>query len=73
MPKFKHGIYLSRYEEPLFEAFSLLRLERSENLCVLKKDAFIRENMDVLLSSIADKLLVAADELSKTYFSHYDE
>lgn len=73
LPKFKHGIYLSRYEEPLFEAFSLLRLERIDNLCILKKDAFIRENMDVLLSSIADKLLRAADELSKTYFSHYDE
>ena len=73
LPKFKHGMYLSRYEEPLFEAFSLLRLERIEILCALKKDAFIRENMDVLLSSIADKLLRAADELSKTYFSHYDE
>jgi uncharacterized circularly permuted ATP-grasp superfamily protein/uncharacterized alpha-E superfamily protein len=73
LPKFKHGMYLSRYEEPLFEAFSLLRLERIDTLCALKKDAFIREKMDVLLSSIADKLLRAADELSKTYFSHYDE
>lgn len=73
LPKFKHGMYLSRYEQPLFEAFSLLRLERIDNLCVLEKDTFIRDNMDVLLSSIADKLIVAADELSKTYFSHYDE
>ncbi|MDD5385561.1 MAG: circularly permuted type 2 ATP-grasp protein [Sulfuricurvum sp.] len=73
LPKFKHEMYLSRYEEPLFEAFSLLRLERIENLCVLEKDAFIRKNMEMLLSSIADKLIVAADELSKTYFSHYDE
>jgi len=73
LPKFKHEMYLSRYEEPLFEAFSLLRLERIDHLCILEKDAFIRDNMDALLSSIADKLIVAADELSKTYFSHYDE
>lgn len=73
LPKFKHEMYLSRYEEPLFEAFSLLRLERTENLCLMKKDTFIRENMETLLSFIADKLIVAADELSKTYFSHYDE
>jgi uncharacterized circularly permuted ATP-grasp superfamily protein/uncharacterized alpha-E superfamily protein len=73
LPKFKHEMYLSRYEEPLFEAFSLLRLERSETLCALENDAFIRDRMDRILSSIADKLIVAADELSKTYFSHYDE
>jgi hypothetical protein len=73
LPKFKHEMYLSRYEQPLFEAFSLLRLERTENLCVVKKDVFIRDSMDALLSSIADKLIVSADELSKTYFSHYDE
>jgi uncharacterized alpha-E superfamily protein len=73
LPKFKNEMYLSHYEEPLFEAFSLLRLERIENLCSLEKDAVIRMNMEVLLSSIADKLIVAANELSNTYFSHYDE
>ncbi len=73
LPKFKHEMYLSRYEEPLFEAFSLLRLERIENLCILKEDVFVRDEMEVLLSSIANKLIVAANELSKTYFSHYDE
>ncbi|MDD4948480.1 circularly permuted type 2 ATP-grasp protein [Sulfuricurvum sp.] len=73
LPKFKHEMYLSRYEEPLFEAFSLLRLERIEHLSFLDKDTVVRENLDNLLSLIADKLLIAADELSKTYFSHYDE
>jgi hypothetical protein len=29
--------------------------------------------MDAVLASVADKLIVAAIELSKTYFSHYDE
>jgi uncharacterized alpha-E superfamily protein len=73
LPKFKHDIYLSRYEEPLFEAFSLLRLSRIENLCALAPDSVVRENMDTLLASVSEKLIVASDELSKTYFAHYDE
>lgn len=73
LPKFKNEIYLSRYEEPLFEAFSLLRLTRIEVLCELQTNEYIRENMDKLLSDVADKLIIASDELSKTYFAHYDE
>lgn len=73
LPKFKHDIYLSRYEEPLFEAFSILRLSRIESLCALAPDSVVRENMDTLLASVSEKLIVASDELSKTYFAHYDE
>jgi len=73
LPKFKHDIYLSRYEEPLFEAFSTLRLSRVENLCALAPDSVVRENMDALLATVSEKLIVASDELSKTYFAHYDE
>lgn len=73
LPKFKSDIYLSRYEEPLFEAFSFLRLSRIDSLCALAPDSVVRENMDMLLASISDKLIVASDELSKTYFAHYDE
>ena len=73
LPKFKNDIYLSRYEEPLFEAFSFLRLSRIESLCALESDSVVRENMDTLLASVSEKLIVASDELSKTYFAHYDE
>lgn len=73
LPKFKHDIYLSRYEEPLFEAFSILRLSRIESLCALAPNSVVRENMDALLASVSNKLIVASDELSKTYFAHYDE
>ncbi|HQS67215.1 MAG TPA: circularly permuted type 2 ATP-grasp protein [Sulfuricurvum sp.] len=73
LPKFKNDIYLSRYEEPLFEAFSLLRLSRIESLCALAPDSVVRENMDILLTNISNKLIVVSDELSKTYFAHYDE
>jgi len=73
LPKFKHTLYLNRYEEPLFEAFSLLRLSHREHLCAVKNNSVVRETMDELLSSVADKLIITSNELSKTYFAHYDE
>jgi uncharacterized alpha-E superfamily protein len=73
LPKFRHEIYLSRYEEPIFQAFSLLRLSHIENLCALEEGAFVRSSMDKMLSRVADKLILASDEVSKTYFAHYDE
>lgn len=73
LPKYKHHIYLSQYEEPLFEAFSLLRLSRVENLCFRPANIFVREILDTLLSEVADRLIMASDELSKSYFAHNDE
>jgi hypothetical protein len=57
----------------LFEAFSDLRLSRIDSLCALAPDSVVRENMDFLLATISEKLILASDELSKTYFAHYDE
>ncbi len=73
LPKYKHHIYLSQYEEPLFEAFSLLRLSRVENLCFRPANIFVREILDTLLSEVAERLIMASDELSKSYFAHNDE
>lgn len=73
LPKYKRDIYLSKYEEPLFEAFSLLRLSRIENLCFHPSDIFIREILDTLLSEVADRLIMSSDEVSKSYFAHNDE
>ncbi|MDD2839400.1 MAG: circularly permuted type 2 ATP-grasp protein, partial [Sulfuricurvum sp.] len=73
LPKFKNATYLSRYEEPVFEAFSMLRLSKLETLCTLPGDEYVRSELDTLLSEISKRLLLASGELSKTYFAHYDE
>lgn len=73
LPKFKNATYLTRYEEPIFEAFSLIRLSKLDDLCRLPEQSFIRSELDELLSLLSSKLLMASSELSKTYFAHYDE
>lgn len=73
LPKFKNATYLSRYEEPVFEAFSMLRLSKLETLCTLPGDEYVRSELDTLLSEISKRLILASGELSKTYFAHYDE
>jgi uncharacterized circularly permuted ATP-grasp superfamily protein/uncharacterized alpha-E superfamily protein len=73
LPKFKNATYLSRYEEPIFEAFSMMRLSKLDDLCLLPQKSCIRLGLDELLSNISERLLLASSELSKTYFAHYDE
>lgn len=73
LPKFKHAIYLTRYEEPIFEAFSMIRLSKLDDLCPLAEEEYIRSELDTLLSQLSTRLLLASGELSKTYFAHYDE
>ncbi|MDD5717182.1 MAG: circularly permuted type 2 ATP-grasp protein [Sulfuricurvum sp.] len=73
LPKFKNATYLSRYEEPIFEAFSMIRLSKIDLLSSLPGDKYIRDELDSLLSELSKRLLLASGELSKTYFAHYDE
>lgn len=73
LPKFKNATYLSRYEEPIFEAFSMIRLSKIDTLCSLPEDEYLRSELESLLSSLSERLLLASSEISKTYFAHYDE
>ncbi|WP_310440307.1 circularly permuted type 2 ATP-grasp protein [Sulfuricurvum sp.] len=73
LPKFKNATYLSRYEEPIFEAFSMMRLSKLDTLCALSGDEYIRSELDSLLLALSERLLLASGEISKTYFAHYDE
>lgn len=73
LPKFKHASYLNGYEEPIFEAFSMLRLSKIEQLCTFSPNEYIRGELDTLLTEIAQRLTIASNELSQTYFAHYYE
>lgn len=73
LPKFRNATYLTRYEEPIFEAFSMLRLSKIDRLCSIDSERYVRAELDILLSGVADKLIVAFHELSQIYFAHYDE
>lgn len=73
LPKFRHATYLSGYEKPIFEAFSMLRLSKIDVLCTLNPDEYIRSELDTLLAEITERLIRASNELSQTYFAHYYE
>jgi uncharacterized alpha-E superfamily protein len=71
LPKSKSQ--LSSYEEPLFKAYSLLRLTNPSTLLQTTKDEVIYGEFDQLLSEIFDLFGHCSRELSKTYFTHNDE
>lgn len=71
LPKSKSQ--LSPYEEPLFKAYSLLRLTNPSTLLLTTKDEVIYSKFDQLLSEIFDLFGYCSRELSKTYFTHNDE
>lgn len=73
LPKFRKAIYLSRYEESIFEAYSLLRLSKLDELCKLEESTYVRTDLDHTLSALSEKLIVASNEITKIYFTHYDE
>lgn len=71
LPKAKK--YLSAYEEPIFKAHTCLRLTNINTLLELEEGTLVYKKLDELLSTLSELFSSASSELSKTYFSHYDE
>lgn len=66
--------YLSSYEEPIFEAYSRLKLADVKKLLSDEKEEdLVHTGLNHLLAKQAELFIDASDELSKTYFSHSDE
>ncbi len=73
LPKQKNNDYLSGFEEPVFKAYSLLKLSNPTELLQIEDDKFVYEKLEKFLSDISDLIILASDELTKTYFSHNNE
>lgn len=71
LPKSKQ--YLSTYEKPVFEAYSLLKLTDLATLMHIEEGTLVYEKLDKLLETLQELFLECSNELSKTYFSHEDE
>jgi len=71
LPKSKK--YLSTYEKPIFQAFSLLKLTNVTNLVSIEEGGNIYETLDEFLGTLTTHFSLCSLELSKTYFSHNDE
>lgn len=71
LPKSK--TYLTTYEEPIFKAYTTLKLAKVSQILQLGEDGTIYKNLEGILSELTEYFIEATNELSKTYFSHYDE
>ncbi len=73
LPRQKNVDYLSSTEEPIFKAYSKIKLSTPTELLKTKDDAFLYDKLDTFLSDISNLLINASDELTKTYFSHNND
>ena len=60
---------ISRYEEPIFRAYSLIRLSSASKVlaCGDEKSA-IYCNLDTFLAELTELLVTTSNELTKRYF-----
>ncbi|MDZ7818829.1 MAG: circularly permuted type 2 ATP-grasp protein [Aliarcobacter sp.] len=73
LPRDGKNYHLSSFEEPIFKSYSMLRVSSTKKLLELEEDEVIYINLDKFLSEISDNLALTSEELTKTYFSHYNE
>ncbi|MBI3873931.1 MAG: alpha-E domain-containing protein, partial [Arcobacter sp.] len=73
LPKQNNSDYLSGFEEPIFKAYSLLKLSSPSELLKIDEGKFMYENLEDFLSNLSSLIITASDELTKTYFSHNND
>jgi uncharacterized alpha-E superfamily protein len=73
LPNTSSSPYLDSFEEPVFKVFSMLKLTNTEKLLKTEEKEFVYLELDKFLSKISDLLAQTSEELTKTYFSHYNE
>lgn len=73
LPSEENNSNLSNFEEPIFKVFSMLTLMSTNKLLETKEDEYVYKELDGFLSTLSDLLSKTSEELTKTYFSHYNE
>lgn len=74
LPKAEQEHQLTKYEKPVFKAFSKLRLAESTKLAKTKSSKdFNREELETLLKQISEFLHLSSQAISNTYFNHTDK
>ncbi len=73
LPKQKNSDYLSGCEEPIFKAYSKIKLSNPTELLKIDENQFLYGELDRFLSDISLFLIASSDELTNTYFSHNND
>lgn len=73
LPKNIDNSHLSSFEEPVFKVFSMITLTSTKKLLEIPEDEYVHKELDEFLAILSDLLTQTSEELTKTYFSHYNE
>ena len=73
LPNDVKNSHLSTFEEPIFKSYSMLKLSSTKKLLEIHDDEFTYKKLDDFLAEISNNLAQTSEELTKTYFSHYNE
>ena len=74
LPKnINNNSHLSNFEEPVFKVFSMITLTSTQKLLEIPEDEYVYKELDEFLSILSGLLTQTSEELTKTYFSHYNE
>ncbi|PLY10685.1 MAG: hypothetical protein C0626_03340 [Arcobacter sp.] len=73
LPYINKDTHLSDFEAPIFKIYSMLKLSNAQGLLKSKESDFIYPKLDSFLSKVSHHLGNTSEELTKTYFSHYNE
>ncbi|MDD2886465.1 MAG: circularly permuted type 2 ATP-grasp protein [Aliarcobacter sp.] len=73
LPRNINNSHLSNFEEPVFKVFSMITLSNTQKLLESNEEEYVYTHLDEFLSTISNLLTETSEELTKTYFSHYNE
>ena len=73
LPRNINNSHLSNFEEPVFKVFSMITLTNTQKLLESDDEEYVYTHLDEFLSTISNLLTETSEELTKTYFSHYNE
>lgn len=73
LPNSSSTVYLDNFEEPIFKVYSMLKLTNVKKLLETKEEDVVYLELDKFLAQISDLLAQTSEELTKTYFAHYNE
>lgn len=73
LPNSSNRIYLDQFEQPVFKVYSMLKLNNAKKLLICEEEDSVYIHFDEFLAKISTLLAQTSEELTKTYFAHYNE
>lgn len=73
LPNSSLSSHLNNFEEPVFKVYSMLKLTNAKRLLKTKEKDFVYLTLDGFLAEISELLSETSEEITKTYFAHYNE